>query len=305
MQEAKSIYVRNTLLLIVGVISIGLSSIFIKWSSAPAPVLGMYRLFFTVILITPMLRKHSAKKVLQDLTKKDVFLLGLSGVFLGLHFLLWMESLTYTSVASSMILLSLQPVFIMAGSFFLFKERTTRGGVLSLSVAVIGSGITAWGDIGTSSQALFGDLLSLLGAVASSLYMLTGQNLVRKIPPVFYSYFVFFIGGLVMLIYNIAGGIQMFNYDAKEWILFLLLAIVPTIFGQMLFNRLLGSLGATTISMVIIAEPAVAIILAAFLLHEKIQLLQAAGGVVTLCGIGLFFWFKQMMINRGRKTEKV
>lgn len=302
MQEAKSVYVRNTVLLTIGVISIGLSSIFIKWSHAPAPVLGMYRLFFTLFLITPMLRKQPIKGVFRELTKKDFFLLVLAGVFLGLHFLLWMESLTYTSVASSMILLALQPVFIMAGSFLLFKERTTSGGVLALSVAVIGSGITAWGDIGLSSRALFGDLLSLLGAVASSFYMLTGQNLVRKVPPILYSYFVFLVGGLVMLVYNIAERVPMLAYDAKEWILFLLLAIVPTIFGQMLFNRLLGSLGATTISMVIIAEPAVAIILAAFLLNEKIQLLQAVGGVITLLGIGLFFWFKQMMIKRGIKT---
>ncbi|WP_223068607.1 EamA family transporter [Paenibacillus caui] len=69
--------------------------------------------------------------------------------------------------------------------------------------------------------------------------------------------------------------------------------------------RLLGSLGATTVSMVIIAEPAVAIILAAFLLHEKVQPLQAIGGMVTLVGIGLFFWFKQMMIKRSAKKFKL
>ncbi|GGA48805.1 DMT family transporter [Paenibacillus physcomitrellae] len=301
MKETKSVYV-NAILLTIGVISIGLSSIFIKWSSAPASVLGMYRLLFTLVLITPMLRKLSLRAVLKELSRKEIVLLILSGIFLGLHFLLWMGSLAYTSVASSMILLSLQPVFIMVGSFFMFKERTTGGGVLALSVAVIGSAVTAWGDVGVSSKAMYGDVLSLLGAVASSLYMLTGQNLVRKIPPIAYSYIVFGVGGVVMLIYNLVQGVALFEYDSKEWLLFLLLAIVPTIFGQMLFNRLLGSLGATTISMVIVAEPAVAILLAAFLLNEQLTLLHGVGGVLTLLGIELFFWFKQMMIKRGQKS---
>nr|WP_138495477.1 DMT family transporter [Paenibacillus pinistramenti] len=300
MKETKSLYF-NAVLLTIGVISIGLSSILIKWSSAPASILGMYRLFFTLVIITPMMRKVSLPAIIKELSRKDLILLVLAGFFLGLHFLLWMESLDLTSVASSMILLSLQPLFIMIGSFVMFKERTTGGGVLALSVAVIGSAVTAWGDIGLSSQALYGDLLSLLGAVASSLYMLAGQNLVRKIPPIAYSYIVFFVAAVVMLVYNLLQGTALFAYDVKEWVLFLLLAIVPTIFGQMLFNRLLGSLGATTISMVIVAEPAVAILLASVLLDERISLLQAVGGAVTLAGIGLFFWFKQRMIKRSQE----
>lgn len=292
-------------LLTIGVISISLSSIFVKWSDAPSSVLVMYRLLFTLVLISPMLRKQPVKAVLKELTKKDIVILILAGVFLGVHFLLWMESLKLTSVASSMILLSLQPVFIMAGSFLLFKERSTSAGVVALVVAVVGSGVTAWGDIGLSSQALYGDFLSLLGAVASSLYMLAGQNLVRKIPPGVYSYFVFLIAGVVTIIYNVTAGIDLFHYEVKEWVLFLLLAIVPTIFGQMLFNRLLGQLGATTISMVIVAEPAVSILLAALLLHEKVSLLQAVGGIITLLGIGLYFWFKQLMIKRNLKVNKV
>ena len=301
MHEGKPSYIKNTMLLIIGVVSVGFSSILIKWCSAPASIMGMYRLFFTLVIITPMLRKLNLRSTLGELSRKEVILLLLSGSFLGIHFLFWMESLALTSVASSMIVLSLQPVFVMAGSFLLYRERTTGGGVIALSVAVIGSAVTAWGDIGLSKVALYGDLLSLLGAIAASLYMVTGQKLVRRIPPIMYSYMVFLIGGVIMLIYNLVLRVPLFSYDRKDWILFLLLAIVPNILGQMVFNKLMGQLGATTISMVIIAEPAVAIILATVLLHEEIESLQVMGGIITLLGVGLFFWFKQMMIKRGSK----
>ncbi|MBJ8193509.1 EamA family transporter, partial [Bacillus cereus] len=58
-----------------------------------------------------------------EMNKKDWSTVFIAGLFLGLYFLFWMESLVYTSVASSMVILSLQPLFVMMGSYFMFRER--------------------------------------------------------------------------------------------------------------------------------------------------------------------------------------
>lgn len=280
--------VSPTIPLLIGVVAISFSSILVKWSEAPASILGMYRLFFTIIILFPFLPWKQMKHISKKLTIKDWTLLFISGIFLGLHFLFWMDSLKHTTVASSMILTTLEPVFVMIGAYFLFKEKTSPIGLLSVCLAITGSIIIASGDIGLSSTALYGDFLSILGTLAVAIHMLAGQNLCRKIPPSIYSTFVFLIGGTILLFYNLANNVSLVHYAKNDWIIFLLLAFIPNIFGHVLFNWLLKYVDATTISMSILGEPIGAIILAYLLLGEGITLLQTIGGVLAIFGVGIF-----------------
>lgn len=262
----------------------------IKSSDAPTSVAGMYRLFITVLIMLPFVPWKKLRSL--ELSKKDWITVVLAGLFLGLHFLFWMESLVFTSVASSMVILALQPLFVMAGSYFLFKEKTNPLTILCLIAAVIGSIIIAWGDIEVSREALIGDGLSLIGTIMAAAYMLAGQKVSHKIHANVYSIMVFAIGGIVMLVYNLGNHYALNGYGSSEWTYFLLLAIIPTIFGHYIFNRLLKSIGATTVSVGIIGEPILAIILAYFFLGETIAAFQFIGGLLTLLGMTMYFWAK-------------
>src|SRR5699024_9616031 len=103
----------------------------------------------------------------------------LAGIFLAAHFILWFESLNYTSVASSVVLVTLQPIFAFLGTYLFFKERFSPGAIISLIIAIFGSVIISWGDFKVSGMALFGDILALLGAIMITVYFLMGQQ-VRK-----------------------------------------------------------------------------------------------------------------------------
>ncbi|WP_256222055.1 DMT family transporter [Paenibacillus sp. OK076] len=287
----KSLYPPHPyLLLFISILSISISSILIKSSETPTSVAGMYRLFITVILMLPFVPWKSLRNL--KMSKKDWSVVLLAGLFLGLHFLCWMESLVHTSVASSMVILSLQPLFVMLGSYFIFKEQANMVTILCLVTALAGSVIIAWGDIGVSREALIGDGLSLLGTIAVSAYMLAGQKVSHKIDANVYSVIVFFLAGIVLLIYSLINHISLTGYNTSDWMYFLLLAIIPTIFGQFLINLLLKSLGATTLSVGIIGEPVLAIILAFVFLGETISLFQFIGGMMTVLGMGGYFWAK-------------
>ncbi|MFB8374341.1 DMT family transporter [Paenibacillus taichungensis] len=287
----KSLYSPHPyLLLFISILSISISSILIKSSETPTSVAGMYRLFITVILMLPFVPWKNLQNL--KMSNKDWSVVLLAGFFLGLHFLFWMESLVHTSVASSMVILSLQPLFVMLGSYFIFKERANIVTILCLVTALAGSVIIAWGDIGVSREALVGDGLSLLGTIAVSAYMLAGQKVSHKIDANVYSVIVFFLAGSVLLIYSLFNHISLTGYNTSDWMYFLLLAIIPTIFGQFLINLLLKSLGATTVSVGIIGEPVLAIILAFVFLGETISLFQFIGGMMTVLGMGVYFWAK-------------
>lgn len=283
------------ILLLISILSVSISSIMIKFSDTPTSVAGMYRLFISVIIMFAFVPWKMLRS--SEMNKKDWSIVILAGLFLGLHFLFWMESLVYTSVASSMVILSLQPLFVMIGSYFLFKEQANLLTVFCLIVALFGSIIIAWGDIGISREALIGDGLSLIGTLFVSAYLLAGQKVSRKIDANVYSIIVFFIGGTVMLVYNLLNNFSLVKYDSSDWTYFLLLAIIPTIFGQYIFNLLLKSIGATTVSVGIIGEPVLAIILAYLLLGESISFFQFLGGMMTLFGMGMYFLSKSLKYN--------
>ncbi|PWW04874.1 threonine/homoserine efflux transporter RhtA [Paenibacillus cellulosilyticus] len=282
------------ILLFISILSVSVSSIMIKiFSDTSTSIAGMYRLYISVIIMLVFVPWKRIRTSLQ-LHIKDWAIISLAGLFLGLHFLFWMESLVHTSVASSMVILSLQPLFVMVGSYLWFKEQANLLTVSCLIAALIGSLFIAWGDIGISREALFGDLLSLIGTISVSCYLLAGQKVSHKIDANVYSIFVFFIAATVLLIYNLASHRPLVGYDSSDWTYFLLLAIIPTIFGQTIFNILLKSIGATTVSVGIIGEPVLAIIMAFLFLGETISIFQFIGGMITLFGMGMYFWVKSL-----------
>ncbi|UOF92128.1 DMT family transporter [Fodinisporobacter ferrooxydans] len=284
--QQKKCPVPPILIMAVGVIAVSFSAIFIKWSNAPASILGMYRLFFTVVIMSPLLIPRMQE--IRRLSRKDWGILTVSGLFLGLHFLFWIGSLKFTTVASSMILTTLEPIFVMVGAYVLFKERTNVLALVSMLIAMGGTVCIAWGDFGGTGHALKGDMYSIIGTIAVSVYMLAGQNLRNRMSSFVYNILVFFVASIVFAVYNIFAGYSFVQYPGKEWGIFVLLAIVPTIFGHALFNWLLKYVNATTISMSILGEPVGAIALSVLLLNDTVTPSQWIGGCMAILGVWLF-----------------
>jgi drug/metabolite transporter (DMT)-like permease len=276
-------------LLFVGIVAISFSAIFVKWTSAPVSVIGMYRLGLTLVGMTPFVLRY--RDELRSVSRRDWLLLGLSGVMLCLHFLLWMGSLRYTTVASSTVLLTLEPVFVMLGALYFFKERIARGAVLSMGVAIVGAVLIGLGDFVLSGEALFGDLLSFLGTLAVVVHMLLGQSLRGRISSFVYSYAVFLAAFLSFALYNVVAGYSFLGYSVQDWTIFALMAAVPTVFGHLLFNWLLKYTGATTVSMAVLGEPVGASLLAWWLIGERLTVMQGFAGTLLIVGVWLFLYF--------------
>lgn len=111
--------------IIIGVISVQLSAILVKLSNAKAGVITFYRMLFSVLLITPIFVFKYTKE-LKKLTKRDWVSSSFSGIFLAFHFILWIESLNYTSVKSSTVLVTLTIVCIYRNVFFLLRENNNE-----------------------------------------------------------------------------------------------------------------------------------------------------------------------------------
>ncbi|GLX70249.1 DMT family transporter [Paenibacillus glycanilyticus] len=286
MNRASKSFSAYELLYIVGIVAISFSSIFIKWSNAESSVIGMYRLYLTILIMLPLAWKYK-QELLYHTPRQLLLLLG-SGVMLALHFLLWMSSLKYTTVASSTIFLALEPVLVMLGSYLIFKTKANKIMLLGMGIAMVGTVIIGSSDLALSQEALYGDVLSILGTIAVAVHMLIGKQLRSNTSAFAYNFIVFFIAATTLAIYNLIQGYKFTGYSSHEWGIFLLLAIVPTLFGHYLFNWLLKYMNATAVSMSVLGEPVIASLLAWALLKEALTGWQLGAGIVILFGVWLF-----------------
>ncbi|MDA1567490.1 DMT family transporter [Bacillus cereus] len=298
MKQEKSI----ALPLAISIIAISFAAVFVKMSSAPSSILSMYRLWIIVLIMLPIVWKK--REEFNRIQMKDWgFLIG-SGFFLALHFLLWFESLKHTTVASSTIILALQPIVSLVGGFFLFKERTTYSAIATMGIAILGVMCIGWGDLGLSKQAIYGDILSFLSVIAVVGYLFIGQTTVKKVSHWIYSFTVFAFAGLFMGIYNVILQVPFTGYTKWDWTVFLLLAVVPTV-SHVINNWLLNYVNATTISMSILGEPVGASILAFFLLGEKLNTMQIIGSMLVLFGVSVFLLQQQKRTSKNVVNEPV
>lgn len=281
--------------ILIGVLTAGFSSIFTKLAEAPPLIIAVYRLGFTLLLIAAP-TYFTGRKELGQINKKDLIFACLAGVFLALHFAVWISSLNYTSVASSTVLVTMQPLFVITGGYLLYKEKIGRAGLFGAALALGGSILIGINDFQVGGQALWGDILAFAGAFFVAVYVLIGRHLRARMSVLPYTFLVYGAATLVLLLLNIVMGSSFYPYSTMTWVWFLCLAIFPTIFGHSLFSWALKYVKAAVVSVSILGEPVGATILAYFIFQEVPTAIQLVGGWIIICGLYIF-------INSQRKAQ--
>jgi drug/metabolite transporter (DMT)-like permease len=207
------------------------------------------------------------------------------GFVLAVHFATWITSLSLTSVASSVIFVHVDPIFVVLVSHFLLRERVSRRVAWGIGVAFVGASIIAVGDMGLGGGNLMGDALSLIGAIALGVYILAGRRLRQRLDLTTYVTPVYAISAAVLAVGSFAVGTPLVGYDPGVFLMFFAIALVPMIFGHTLYNFTLKWITAPVVSISLLGEPVGASILAVLILGESPGVLTIVGGAVTLVGI--------------------
>ncbi|MFS1517485.1 DMT family transporter [Bacillus sp. SCS-151] len=273
--------------LIIGVISVSTSAVIVKVITAPAPVIAFYRMLFAVLFISPIFLIKNVKEMALMSKREWIYSIG-AGIFLAFHFILWFESLQYTSVASSVVFVSLQPLFAFVGTMVFFQERITFKAFMTGLLAIIGSFIISIGDLRLNGSALLGDILAIFACIMVTAYLLLGQYTRKRLAVITYTFVVYGVSTITLFIYVVLLGYPLLQYPTADWYYFLLLAIVPTLLGHSLFNWTLKWLSTATVSIGILFEPVGASILAYFILGEQVIWTQVIGGAIIIFAIAYF-----------------
>ncbi|MBQ2667255.1 MAG: DMT family transporter [Clostridia bacterium] len=277
------------IMIVIGVIGISLSSIFVKYSSAPSAVTAAYRLLWTVLLMTPVVfGKREVRRKLRHVTKKTVLLSALSGLFLAVHFAVWFESLRHTSVASSTSIVCTEVIWVALGFCLFLRGRLSWKAMAVIAVTLFGSVLIAFADSTFGGLHLYGDVLALIAAVAVAVYTLLGRVVRETVSTSVYTYLVYIVCAAVLLLFCLAQRQNLFAYGFSAPIVGLLLAIFSTILGHSIFSWCLKFFSPSFVSASKLCEPVVAAIFAGFLFGEIPSLLQILGGVMILSGVYVY-----------------
>lgn len=274
------------IVLLTGIVAVSFAAIFIKMSTAHPAVIAFYRMGIATILLAPIVLWKNREEF-RRLTRGQVGLAFLSGCFLALHFLFWISSFAHTSVASSVVFVTTQPIFVALASALLLKERPGLFLLIGISLACIGSLVIGAGDLMTSSMTLYGDLLALGGSIMAVGYFLLGRHLRQKISLRVYIFTVYGFCSLILLAFIAMYRLPLTGYDTVTWFSMAMLALIPTMIGHTSFNWALKYMHASVVSASALGEPVGATLLAWLILQEKPAALTLIGGLFILIGIYL------------------
>ncbi len=218
------------------------------------------------------------------LSGREVRLSLAAGGLLALHFAAWVPSVSFTSVASSVALVSTMPVW----SAVLDRRRGDAvparawgGIVLAVGGVVVLTGV----DVSVSARALFGDLLALAGGVFAALYVHAGAEVRRTVTTSIYVSVCYAVAAAVLLVICLVAGQELVGYPASTWLALLAITAGPQLLGHTVVNRVLATTGPTVVSIMILLEVVGATILAWVLFDEAPPLLAYPAAAMILAGV--------------------
>lgn len=281
------------IMIVIGILGISLSSIFVKYSTAPSAVTAAYRLLWTAVLMTPVVfSKKAVRHELFTAKPKTIILCALSGLFLAIHFVLWFESLSHTTIASSTTIVCTEVIWVSIGYCLFMKGSLSKKAMLCIGITLIGSILIAWSD-SISYAHLYGDILALFAAIAVAVYMLIGRAVRKKQSTTVYTYIVYLACALVLVIMCLVQRVSLFAYGISAPVVGLLLAIFSTILGHSIFSWCLKYFSPSFVSASKLCEPVVSAIFAIFLFNEIPTLIQIAGAILIIGGNYLYSQIEQ------------
>ncbi|NOY22491.1 MAG: DMT family transporter [Acidobacteria bacterium] len=281
---------KKILILTIGVVSISFSAIFIRFCpNVPAISIAAWRMVIAsgVLIAIAVIRKVN----FTGIRKREWGIACIGAIFLTLHFASWITSLKLTSVASSVALVTTNPIFVGIFSWIILKEKQQKELIIGIVLSVSGSLILAVGDGGlsglaiTDKQALIGDILALTGAVMGSGYLIAGSIIREKVDTFRYILMVYPLTAVLLLIVTVVGKFPLTGFSHIAWLNLILLALVSQLLGHTAFNWALKHLKASMVAVTILGEPIGAAILAFLFFRETISLSQTIGMALIFAAI--------------------
>lgn len=269
--------------LAVAIASISFAAIFFRLASPTHPlVVAATRLALAALVLAI----PSARASIRGRVSRRTLLAGVAcGILYAAHFGTWVTSLTLTSVASSVTLVTATPLLLALISIATGRDRPERRHWIAIGLATIGLGLIGGADLSLSSDALAGDALAFTGAIAMAFYLLVARSLGEDLDVLVLSGIATAVGALTLFLAALIGGVPIAfaSMESLGWIA--MAALIPQLVGHTLLTWSLRHASPTAVGIATVGEPVGSSVLAWLWLGERVTPAVAIGCAITLTAV--------------------
>ena len=268
------------------VLCISAGSILIRFAGTPPLATSFYRIGFATLIVAPF-AAGAARRAWPALAPRKRLAIAAAGIALGLHFATWIASLSYTTIAASVLLVNTAPLFTLAFSRVALGEAASPAVLLAMAIAFAGAVCIAAADWTGSASSLTGAALALAGAVTLSAYHVIGRGLRDALPLPAYVLGVWAVATATIAALAAIGSAPLGGIPPRAFAWLVALAVIPTVLGHGLVNASLRSIPAATVGLFLLGEPVAASALAYAFFGERPAPLTLAGGALVLAALAI------------------
>lgn len=279
----------------IALLAVSFAPIFIRFSETElgsyATVLNRFLVFCFVFGGAQLVARQFAPPAVEaDASAPYPWVLLVStGAIATLSLVLWAMSLEYTTVAKSMLLNNLTPIFTSLGSWLVFRKTFDRRFILGLIVALTGALSLGLADFfGSNDGQLLGDIYAILSAVFLGTYFLLVEVLRARCSATTILLWRCSVGAILLfpLVYFIEDG-QFFPTTVPAICAVIGLGLVSEGLGQRLLAQSLDQFSSSFICLFLLLEPIVSALLAWGIFAEVLKPVTLAGFMIILTGLYL------------------
>jgi len=290
---------RGLLLVSIGTIFLSTSPILTRWvADLPAGEIAFFRMLLGSMFIF-IISKVTGTGIWLKIKDMPKFLLY--GLITALHFLLYIASLMYTSIAHSLSLVYTAPIMIAVLTALFFKEPIPRHKYLGIFMVILGIIILAGFEPMLTKEMILGDVMAIGSALCLALYSIAGRRERDNYPLFQYVFWVYFLAAIFLL------PVALKNFSLptpKNFAILLLIALLPTTLGHTLYNAGLRYVHPAYANLIMTQEITSGILLGYFLLGEVPSKNSIMGVIIMLIGLWQVLHARSLDKNQtlGRKT---
>lgn len=272
------------LALLAGIMCIAWSAIFVRWTDIPGPASAFYRMLIPAVVLLPTVffDRDGTR-----LSGRMLWIIALGGLFFALDLALYNTSILKTSAANATLLGNNSPIVVGLLSWLLFRKKPRSAFWLGLLLAIGGSLVILWADLGRHIAFGLGDLMALGAAACFAVYLLVTERVRSSVGTVGFLRLAMVSSTVALFVINLILGISLRVPHGRTLWAILGLGLISQLGGYLALTYALGHLPATITSISLLTQGPLTAAMAAVLLGEPLTWPQVVGGVLVLSGVGL------------------
>ena len=275
-----------TIVLVASLVAVAHAAIFVRMADADPLVTAAYRMLIASAVLLPVAAVTARREILR-LNKREWRLIGWAAVFLALHFATWIASLDFTSIANSVVLVTLTPVWLAVWAVVALRQPPGRRTWLAVGLALAGSIVMGSGSARAGLETLFGDGLALAGGILFVGFLLLAEAARRTIGIVAFVTLVYSGAAILLWATVFALDLPVVGLSLETYLAFIGLGLVSQIIGHTGFNWAVRVISPMVLALLFLTEPLLSTALGWFYFGEGFARETAIGGALILAAVYL------------------